>query len=34
MSDEIPQAAVVKHSDGYDRVDYSKLDVEFKKVQL
>tara|TARA_R110000744_G_scaffold247429_5_gene363957 strand:- start:137 stop:1108 length:972 start_codon:yes stop_codon:yes gene_type:complete len=32
MSDEIPQIAVVKHSDGYDRVDYSKLDVEFKQI--
>ena len=32
MSDEIPQMAVVKHLDGYDRVDYSKLDVEFKKI--
>jgi hypothetical protein len=31
MSDEIPQTAVIKDSDGYDRVDYSKLDVEFKK---
>ena len=34
MSDEIPQTAVIKHPDGYDRVDYSKLDVEFKKAQL
>ena len=34
MSDEIPQTAVVKHPDGYDMVDYSKLDVEFKKAQL
>ena len=32
MSDEIPQYAVVKHSDGFDRVDYSKLDVEFKQI--
>jgi len=32
MSDEIPQYAVIKHKDGYDRVDYSKLDVEFKQV--
>jgi hypothetical protein len=32
MSDEIPQIAVIKHSDGYDRVDYSKLDVEFKQI--
>ena len=30
MSDEIPEYAVIKHQDGYDRVDYSKLDVEFK----
>jgi len=32
MSDEIPREAVVDHMDGYDRVDYSKLDVEFKKI--
>ena len=32
MSDEIPQEAVIKHPDGYDRVDYSKLDVEFKRI--
>ena len=32
MSDEIPIKAVVAHEDGYDRVDYSKLDVEFKKI--
>jgi len=32
MSDEIPQHAVVKGDDGYDRVDYSKLDVEFKNI--
>jgi len=33
MSDEIPKNAVIKHEDGYDRVDYSKLDVEFKQIQ-
>ena len=32
MSDEIPTEAVVKHKDGFDRVDYSKLDVEFKLI--
>ena len=32
MSDEIPQRAVERHQDGYDRVDYSKLDVEFKNI--
>jgi len=31
MSDEIPQKAV-KTRDGYDVVDYSKLDVEFKQI--
>ena len=31
MSDEIPKEAVIKHKDGFDRVDYSKLDVTFKK---
>tara|TARA_R110000803_G_scaffold195068_1_gene258258 strand:- start:4952 stop:6010 length:1059 start_codon:yes stop_codon:yes gene_type:complete len=33
MSDEIPIGAVVAHEDGFDRVDYSKLDVEFKKIK-
>jgi len=33
MSDEIPQHAVVKGNDGYDRVYYNKIDVEFKKVK-
>lgn len=32
MSDEIPQEVVIKYQDGYDRVDYSKLDVEFKRI--
>ena len=32
MSDEIPSEAVVKHPSGYDTVDYSKLDVEFKNL--
>ena len=32
MSDEIPAKAVVKGEDGYDRVDYSLIDVEFKKI--
>jgi len=32
MSDEIPQGAVMKNEDGYDMVDYSKLDVEFKNI--
>lgn len=32
MSDEIPEDAVIKHFDGFDRVDYSKIDVEFKKI--
>lgn len=31
MADEVTNA-VVKHSDGYDMVDYSKLDVEFIKI--
>ena len=34
MSDEIPERAVIKHADGFDRVDYSQLDVEFKQIQL
>jgi len=32
MSNEIPQHAVNKHTDGYDRVDYSKIDVDFKEI--
>ncbi len=32
MSDEIPQYAVVKSNRGYDMVDYSKIDVDFKKL--
>jgi len=32
MSDEVPQIAVVKGSDGFDRVNYSLLDIEFKKI--
>jgi len=31
MSDEIPQYAVIKGIDGYDRVNYNKIDIEFKK---
>ena len=33
MSDEIPQDAVVKNNNGYDMVDYSKLDVDFIKIK-
>mgnify|MGYP003113583260 CR=1 FL=1 len=32
MSDEVPLDVVIKHKDGYDMIDYSKIDVEFKKV--
>ena len=32
MSDEIPAYAVIKNTDGYDMVDYNKLDVEFKAI--
>jgi hypothetical protein len=32
MSDEIPKEAVTKGNNGFDRVDYSQLDVEFKKI--
>ena len=31
MSNEVPKKAVIK-KDGYDMVDYSKLDVEFKQI--
>ena len=33
MSDEVPSNAVIKHADGYDLVDYSKIDVKFNKLQ-
>ena len=32
MSDEITPDAVIKGDDGFDRVDYSKIDVEFKNI--
>jgi len=32
MSDEIPSDAVVVNSDGYDMVDYSGIDVDFKQI--
>ena len=32
MSDEAPQNAVSKGIDGFDRVNYSLLDIEFKKI--
>ena len=32
MSDEIPSAAVMKHPSGYDMVDYSGIDVDFKQI--
>ena len=32
MSDEIPENAIIKHPDGFDRVNYSMLDVEFKQI--
>jgi hypothetical protein len=32
MSDEISKEAVVVNKDGYDMVDYSKIDVDFKKL--
>jgi hypothetical protein len=33
MSDEVPKEAVVKRANGYDMVDYSRIDVEFKKIR-
>lgn len=33
MSDEIPQEAITKHPNGYDMVDYSKIDVDFVKIK-
>ena len=32
LSDEVPTNAVIKHADGYDMVDYSLIDVEFKQL--
>jgi hypothetical protein len=33
MSDEIPLKAIIKGDNGYDKVNYSMLDVEFKQIQ-
>lgn len=33
MSDEVPSNAITKDVNGYDLVDYSKIDVEFEKVK-
>ena len=33
MSDEIPSNAVIVGNDGFDMVDYSKIDVEFKLIK-
>tara|TARA_B100000073_G_scaffold328974_1_gene316050 strand:- start:108 stop:668 length:561 start_codon:yes stop_codon:yes gene_type:complete len=32
MSDEVPESVVVKDTNGYDMVDYEKIDVDFVKV--
>ena len=32
MSDEIPSKFVIKENNGFDSVDYSNLDVEFKRI--
>ena len=32
MSNEVPKHAVIKDNNGYDKVDYSKLDVKFKLI--
>tara|TARA_Y100000310_G_scaffold114090_1_gene112574 strand:+ start:454 stop:1041 length:588 start_codon:yes stop_codon:yes gene_type:complete len=32
MSDEVPSMVVIKDSDGYDRVDYSQIDVDFRRL--
>jgi hypothetical protein len=31
MADEMPQKVIIKHPNGYDMVNYSMIDVEFKK---
>tara|TARA_R100001591_G_scaffold34617_1_gene46220 strand:+ start:15806 stop:16615 length:810 start_codon:yes stop_codon:yes gene_type:complete len=33
MSDEVPLEVVTRNSDGFDMIDYSKIDVEFKSVK-
>ena len=32
MSDEVPQSVVVQDNQGYDMVDYDKIDVDFVKI--
>ena len=33
MSDEVPKEAIINHPDGYEMVDYSLIDVNFKKIK-
>ena len=33
MSDEVPRDVVTKHKSGYEMIDYSKIDVEFKSIK-
>ena len=33
MSDEVPRDVVTKHESGYEMIDYSKIDVEFKSIK-
>ena len=33
MSDEVSADAVIKHDSGFDMIDYSKIDVEFKSIK-
>ena len=33
ISDEVPKEAVLNHPDGYEMVDYSLIDVNFKKIK-
>ena len=33
MSDEVPSDVILKHENGYDMIDYSKIDVEFKSIK-
>ncbi len=34
MADEMSPEVIVSHADGYDRVDYSKIDVDFKTITI
>ena len=33
MSDEVSKDVIIKHESGFEMIDYSKIDVEFKSIK-